>query len=119
MVKQGNVLVEKSYLFSIRIVKLYQHLSTAKKEYILAKQILRSGTSIGANIFESQYAQSKKDFVSKLYISFKESNETEYWLMLLRDTRYIKPEEFENMLLDLVELKKLLVSIIKTSKANS
>ena len=116
--EKDNVLVDKSFLFAIRIVKLYKYLCDEKQEYVLSKQLLRSGTSIGANISESQEAQSKNDFISKLSISLKEARETNYWIKLLHETDYLSAKEVESMLNDLTELIKLLVSIIKTTKEN-
>ena len=115
---QNNVLLDKSKLFAIRIVNLYKYLCNDKKEYILSKQILRSGTSIGANVKESIYAQSKLDFISKLSIALKEASETEYWLELLYQTEYINSIQFESIHNDCVELLKLLTAIIKSSKRN-
>ena len=115
---KDNVLLDKSFAFAIRIVKLYKYLSQDKKEFILSKQLLRSGTSIGANINEAQDAQSKNDFISKLSISLKEARETKYWIELLRETDYLTDKEANNILEDLIEVIKLLVSIIKTTKEN-
>lgn len=116
--KNDNVLVDKSFQFAIRVVKLYKYLCDDKKEFILSKQLLRSGTSIGANINESQDAQSKNDFVAKLSISLKEARESKYWLELLKETNYLTSKEAESILNDLEEVIKLLVSIIKTAKEN-
>ena len=116
--KNNNVLVDKSFQFAIRTVKLYKYLCEDKKEFILSKQLLRAGTSIGANINESQDAQSKNDFVSKLSISLKEGRESKYWLELLKETDYLTNKEAERILNDLEEVIKLLVSIIKTTKEN-
>ncbi|MBS6445231.1 MAG: four helix bundle protein [Ruminococcus sp.] len=115
---QNNILLDKSKLFAIRIVNLYKYLCNDKKEYVLSKQILRSGTSIGANVKESIYAQSKLDFISKLSIALKEASETEYWLELLYQTEYINSIQFESIHNDCVELLKLLTAIIKSSKRN-
>ena len=104
----------KSRYFAVRIVRLYQHLTGSKKEYVLSKQLLRSGTSIGANIAESECAVSRKDFLSKMYIAFKECNETLYWLDLLHDTEYLTDTEFESIAADCRELHKMLASITKT-----
>ena len=104
----------KSRKFAIRIVRLYQHLRENRKEYILSKQLLRSGTSIGANIAESECAISRKDFLSKTYIAFKETNETLYWLELLHETDYLTKQEYESIKADCEELKKILSSITKT-----
>lgn len=114
--KQDNIIKIKSFQFAIRIVKLYQHLTQEKKEFVLSKQLLRCGTSIGANIREAEQAESNADFIHKLSVALKEANESEYWLELLNETNFFKPEEFLSIQKDLVEVKKLLVSIIKTSK---
>jgi len=110
-----NVLFEKTLSFSKRIVKLYKYLTLEKREFILSKQIMRSGTSIGANIRESKYAQSDRDFISKLSISLKEASETEYWLELLKG-EYLTDDEINSILPELIEIIKLLTSIIKTMK---
>ena len=115
---KDNILLDKSFIFAVRIVKLYKYLCSKKKEYVLSKQLLRSGTSIGANINEVQDAQSKNDFISKLSISLKEARETKYWIELLRETDYLTDKEANNILEDLIEVIKLLVSIIKTTKEN-
>ena len=112
--KQENAVRDKSYAFARRCVRLYKYLCEEKKEYILSKQLLRSGTSIGANIAESQYGQTKLDFASKLSIAQKEAGETEFWLRLLGDEGYITDIETESMLTDCRELLKLLQSITKT-----
>jgi len=111
-----NVVEEKSFRFAVRIVKLNQYLRTKKKEYVLSKQLLRSGTSIGANVAESQQAQSRADFVSKLEIALKETSETKYWLRLLRATEYLSDSQFESINTDCSELEKLLVCIVKSTK---
>ena len=113
-----NVLLNKSFQFAIRIVKLYKYLCDDKKEYVLSKQLLRSGTSIGANINESQDAQSKNDFISKLSISLKEARESKYWIELLKETDFLSTKEADSLLSDLIEVIKLLVSIIKSTKNN-
>ena len=118
MEKRENVLRDKSYKFALRIVKLYKHLAEDKKEYVLSKQILRSGTSIGANIAEGNQAQSKPDFIHKLSIAHKESFETEYWLCLLRDGEFITEKQAESLIIDCQEVQKILTSSIKTAKAN-
>lgn len=112
----NNVVENKSFNFAIRIVNLYKYLTDEKKEYILSKQLLRSGTSIGANVAEAEQAQSKPDFVSKVNIALKEAAETKYWIKLLQATNYLKNEEGASILADCVELEKILVSIIKSSK---
>jgi len=113
---KDNIIVNKSRIFAIRIIRLYQYLLSEKKEYILSKQLLRSGTSIGANIKEAIQGQSKKDFIAKLQISLKEASETEYWLDLLHETDYLDNNQFISINNDCVELIKLLTSIIKQSK---
>ena len=113
-----NILVDKSFKFAVRIVKLYKYLCDSKKEYTLSKQLLRSGTSIGANINEAQEAQSKNDFISKLSISLKEARESKYWIELLKETDYLSKSEANNIIEDLVEILKLLTSIIKSTKNN-
>ena len=111
-----NVIEEKSFHFAVRIVKLNQYLRTKKKEYILSKQLLRSGTSIGANVAESQQAQSRADFISKLEIALKETTETKYWLRLMKETGYLSESEFKSIFSDCAELEKILVRIIKSTK---
>ena len=111
-----NVLQDKSYAFAIRVVKLVQFLRSEKNEFVLSKQLLRSGTAIGALIREAEYGQSKADFVSKMTIALKEANETEYWVNLLFDTGYIDEKLFESFKTDCKELLKMLISTIKTSK---
>lgn len=113
-----SVLEQKSFQFAIRIVNLCKHLRSTKKEYTLSKQLLRSGTSIGANIAEAQQAQSKADFISKLSIALKETTETKYWIRLMCATEYLSPQAYQSILSDCVELEKMLVSSIKTSKSN-
>lgn len=112
---KNNIVFEKSKAFAIRIVKLYRYLNE-NKEYVISKQILRSGTSVGANIAEGNYAQSRADFVSKMSIALKEAGETEYWLELLRDTRYITERQFTSIHNDCSELIKLLITIVRTAK---
>jgi len=106
-----NILQEKSFAFAVRIVNLYKYLCDEKKEFVLSKQILRCGTSIGANIEEAIGGQSDKDFLSKLSISYKEARETIYWLNLLLATDYILPEQAENILRDADEICKILAKI--------
>ena len=117
-VMNENTIKTKSFQFAIRIVHLYKYLSDEKREYVLSKQILRSGTSIGANVRESQNAESKADFIHKLGIAQKETDETLYWLELLEATSYIDEEEFLSMHKDANEILKLVRSIIITSKKN-
>ncbi len=111
-----NIIEEKSYQFAVRIVKLCGILEKEKKQYVLSKQLLKSGTSIGANIAESQQAQSRKDFVSKINIALKEATETKYWLRLLHDTGFLSDIEFDSIFNDAVEIEKIIVAIVKTSK---
>lgn len=111
-----SILKEKSYAFAISIVKLSQFLQTEKKEYVLSKQLIRSGTSIGALIREAEFGQSKLDFIHKMSIALKEANETEYWLCILKDTGYIELNLFESIQNDVKEIIAMLVSTVKTSK---
>ncbi|MCA1625559.1 MAG: four helix bundle protein [Acidobacteria bacterium] len=113
-----SVLREKSYKFALRVIKLYKYMAQEHKEFVLSKQILRSGTSIGANIEESVHAQSKIDFVHKLSIAQKEASETNYWLRLLRDSDYLSEKLAESLLFDCEEVQKLLTASIKTVKNN-
>lgn len=113
---KNNIVRNKSFDFAIRIVKLYQYLNTSKKEFILAKQLLRSGTSVGAMIREAEHAESKSDFIHKFAIAQKEANETVYWLELLKATDYLSEKEFENIYDDAITILKLITSILKTSK---
>ena len=112
----GNVVKEKSFAFAVRIVILYKHLCAEKKEFVLSKQLLRSGTAIGALVREAEQAESKADFVHKMAIALKEANETEYWLELLHETQYLEPAAFSSIHHNVVELLKLLTSIINSSK---
>ncbi|MBR4123295.1 MAG: four helix bundle protein [Clostridia bacterium] len=114
--KTENVIVEKSKAFALRIIKLYKYLVNDQKEFVLSKQILKSGTSIGANVKEAIRGQSKPDFYSKMNIALKEASETEYWLELLCDSNFIKDSHFESIYMDCQELIKLLVAITKTQK---
>ncbi len=107
---------EKSYLFAIRIVRLYKFLCGEKKEFVLSKQLLRSGTAIGALIKEAEFGQSKADFINKMSIALKEANETDYWLHLLKDTDFLNEKMFDSISADCVELIKMLVATVKTSK---
>ena len=112
-----SIILDKSYQFSLEIINLYKFLIFEKKEYILSKQILKSGTSIGANVEEAQAAISKRDFIAKISIASKEARETHYWLRLLRDSNYL-PLKYNSLLIECEELKKILISIIKTSQRN-
>ncbi len=111
-----NVIVDKSKFFAIRIVRAYKYLTQEKCEFVMSKQLLRSGTSIGANVKEAIRGQSKPDFYSKLNIALKEASETEYWLEILYETEYIDKKLFDSINSDCQELIKLLVSITKTQK---
>ena len=110
-----SVLKEKSYNFAIRIVNLNRHLRDHKHEFVLSKQVLRSGTAIGALIREAEFGQSRADFRNKMYIALKEANETDYWLSLLKDTYYIETTEFESISSDCKELIRMLVATVKTT----
>ena len=116
--KKENVVMNKSYTFALRIIKLYKYLVTEKKEYVLSKQLLRSGTAIGALIKEGEHAQSKADFLNKMNVALKEANETEYWIELLRDSDYLSTTESLSILDDTAELIRLLISIVKTTKTS-
>lgn len=111
-----NIIKTKTFAFALRVIKLYQYLQTEKKEFILSKQVLRSGTSIGAMVRESEEAESKADFIHKLAIAQKEANETEYWIDLLYQSGYLKKQQYDEVFQDITEVRKLLTSIIKTSK---
>ena len=115
---EDNVIMTKAKVFAVRIIKLYKYLCESKKEYVLSKQVLRSGTSIGANVAEAIVAISKKDFLAKMYIAFKECVETQYWLELLQETDYLTIEQFNSINEDCTELKKLLSSITKSTRIN-
>ena len=113
---RNNAILDKSMDFSIRIVNTYKYLCSEKNEYILSKQLLRCGTSIGANAHEAHNGQSVKDFLAKMYIALKEATETEYWLNLLIHTEYLTKVQGDSILSDCIELKKILTAIIKTVK---
>lgn len=115
---RDNPLKDKSYKFALRTVNLYKHLSFDQREFVLSKQVLRSGTSIGANIAEGNQAQSKSDFVHKLAIALKEAVETEYWLQLLRDSEYISFPQADSLIADCRERQRMLTSSIKTAKSS-
>ena len=114
-----NVIMQKSFAFSVRIMNLQKYLTQDKKEYTVSKQIGKSGTSIGANVAEAQKAQSTADFVSKLKIALKEANETQYWLQLLHETHYLTDREFESIHNDLLEILKILTAICKHYPQNN
>ena len=115
---QNSILLDKSLLFAARIVKLNKYLTKEKKETVIAKQIIRSATSIGANANEAIYGQSKADFIAKLQISLKETAETEYWLRLLVLSEFITDKEGNSLLDDCLEIKRILISTLKTAKEN-
>ena len=110
-----NIIVEKSFEFSVRIVNLYKYLTTEFKEYVLSKQLLRSGTSIGANVAEAQRGQSHADFLAKMSIALKEANETYYWLKLLYRTDFLSKSQFDSLEKDILELLGILMAICKTA----
>lgn len=112
----NNNIQNKSFSFAVRIVKLCKLLRTERREYVLSKQLLRSGTSIGANISEAQQAQSRADFLSKLNIALKETTETKYWLRLLEATEYLTKPELDSIIKDCVEIEKILVASVKVIK---
>lgn len=116
---KNSIVLEKAMDFSVRIVKLYKYLCDDKKEFVMSKQLLRCGTSIGANLSESKYAQSTNDFISKSSISLKETAETLYWLELLFKTDFLTEEQFKSINADATEIVKMLTSIIKTTKQNN
>lgn len=111
-----NVIENKSFCFAVRIVHLYKYLCNDKKEFVLSKQLLRCGTSIGANVSEAEKAQTKADFYAKMTIALKEANETDYWLRLLNATDFLTEQEFESLRKDIKEIISILVSITKTTK---
>jgi four helix bundle protein len=116
--KTESVIKDKTYKFALRTIKLYRFLYDEKQEFTLSKQILRSGTSIGALVREAEFGQSKKDFINKLSIALKEANETDYWLSLLLDSGYITQKMYDSIAPDITEVLKILVSIVNTSKKN-
>lgn len=114
-----NIILEKSFAFAIRAVNVYKFLTEQKKEFVLSKQLLRSGTSIGANMEEATGGQSKKDFIAKVSIAYKESHETKYWIKLLIATEYLKEKTAQSLLDDAEELCKILASILISSKSEN
>ena len=118
LIIKENIVKTKSFAFAVRIVKLYQYLVAGKKEFVLSKQLLRCGTSVGAMIREAEHSESKPDFIHKMTIAQKEINETIYWLELLKVTDYLNNEQFDSINNDATELIKLITSIIKTTKTN-
>ena len=115
-IRNGNPILDKSKAFAIRIVNLYKYLTEKRSEYVMSKQVLRSGTSIGANVSESVYAQSRADFLSKMYIAYKEAGEAAYWLELLEDTKYLTAAQAKSIRADCAELIRILSSITKTTR---
>ena len=115
---KNNIIQDESKAFAIRIINLYKYLRENKHEFVLSKQLLRSGTSIGANISESVFGQSDMDFTSKLSIALKESNETRYWLELLHETNYLDDKQFISIYDDCEKIKATLINIINTTKKN-
>lgn len=113
-----NVVKDKSFAFALRIVKLYQFLSEQKREFVLSKQLLRSGTAIGALVREAEQAESRADFVHKMSIALKEANESEYWIELLYRGGYLDAEGYQSIIGDVQELLRLLISIVKSTKTN-
>lgn len=116
--RSKSIIKQKSVAFALRVIKAFRFLKEQKGEYVMSKQLLRSGTAIGALIREAEFAESKKDFIHKLHISLKEANETDYWLTLLHESDYINDMAFQSIQADCTELIKLLTSIIKSSKCN-
>ena len=119
MSERKSIIKDKSFVFAIRVVNLYKYLSETKKEFILSKQLLRSGTAVGALVREAQNAESKADFIHKLAIAQKECDETIYWIELLKKTNYLNDNEFESMSSEATELLKMIRSAIITTKKNN
>lgn len=113
---RDNVVLDKAMLFAVRIVRLYQFMTTEKKEYVLSKQLLRSGTSIGANITEALDAVSRRDFLNKMYIAFKECSESLYWIELMYQTNYLTTTQYQSLKANCFELRRILSSITKTTR---
>jgi len=118
-IMKENIIQIKSYAFAVKIVKVHKHLCENKKEYVLSKQLLRSGTSVGANVEEAIGGQSEKDFFAKLTIAYKEARETHYWVRLLTDTEFITKEESESLLFDIEEILRIIGSIQKTLRSKN
>jgi four helix bundle protein len=114
--KTENIILDKTYAFALKIISVYKHLSVEKREFVLSKQLLRSGTSIGANMEEAQGGQSQRDFLAKISISYKEARESSYWIRLLRDSDYLTAEEANSLLNDCDEVIKIIGSIQKSIK---
>ena len=117
--KDNNIIEERSFEFAVRIVNLYKYLTTERQESIMSKQLLRSGTSVGANVSEAQQAQSPMDFLSNMSIALKESYESDYWLRLLHRTEYLNQEEYDSIITDCRAVSRLLASIVKSTKNNN
>ena len=115
---RDNILRHKTYSFALRVISVYKHIVAEHKEFVLSKQLLRAGTAPGALVRESEFAQSKPDFISKLSIALKEANETEYWISLLKDSDFISQEVAAPLLKDIDEIVRMLVASIKTTKNN-
>ena len=113
---QGSAVREKSFAFAVRVVNAYKYTAATHREYVLSKQMLRSGTAIGALVREAEQAESRQDFLHKLRVALKEATETEYWLLLLRETGFLAPRAFTSLHRDLLELLRLLTSIINTTR---
>ncbi len=118
MKNMENIIKDKSFAFAVRVVNLYKYLTEEKKEFVLSKQLLRSGTAVGALVREAEHGESRADFIHKLAIALKEANETEYWILLLHETKYLDASAFASIHGDIVELLKLLTSIINSTKNN-
>lgn len=116
IMKTENIILDKTYAFALKIISVYKHLSVEKREFVLSKQLLRSGTSIGANMEEAQGGQSQRDFLAKISISYKEARESSYWIRLLRDSDYLTAEEANSLLNDCDEVIKIIGSIQKSIK---
>jgi len=116
--KKPNIIRDKSFEFALRVVKLYKFLCEEKKEFVMSKQLLRSGTAIGALVREAEHAESKADFIHKLAIAQKEANETDYWLALLFQSSYLEENQYQSIIQDIQEINKILASIIISSKQN-
>ncbi|MDD2515636.1 MAG: four helix bundle protein [Candidatus Gracilibacteria bacterium] len=114
-----NIIKEKSFNFAVRVVKLYKYLVGEKNEYVLSKQLLRSGTSVGAMTREAEHSESKSDFIHKMAIAQKEINESIYWLELLKETEYLNQKQFEDINNDAIEIIKIITTIIKKTKSNN
>ncbi len=118
MMKEKNEILERSLKFAVRIVKMYQYLCHDKKEFILSKQILRSGTAIGAMVREAEHAESKADFIHKMSLALKEAYETDYWLVLLKKTDYLNEKQYSDIDKDMKIMLKMLTAIVKSAKSN-